>query len=311
MQTAVSLMTSVVYLCLYQISRASTTSPLLFSTESGAVCVSAAGEKLQAQQRNLTMDYDRFYYNTRLAIFFIFAECSGWAALVWALVVLHHHRKNNGRIPALVTIVLLNNVLELLLNPYIITKLIQDNVPCDYTTPCRILLYLWGTSVICGVLLQQMMVLESVLTLRYPSCSDHVFFTSCFIILYILAFICIFLCVFYLYPLLLLTVIPLVSINMISWIVVCRKPPNEHSSNRTKKPDLTLLAFTTNTLIIYLISLFLGIFTGFWGYIFFVLLKMSLCVLSLRLMVDPLLCVLVCKQKKTVETEQPEETEES
>ncbi|KAL6466723.1 hypothetical protein MHYP_G00245270 [Metynnis hypsauchen] len=70
----------------------------------------------------------------RLSIFLIAGECAGLPALVWALRVLYGHHKSGGRISVLVIVLLLCDLLELLLNPYIVTKLLQNDHCCKRHT---------------------------------------------------------------------------------------------------------------------------------------------------------------------------------
>ncbi|KAL6466690.1 hypothetical protein MHYP_G00244940 [Metynnis hypsauchen] len=133
----------------------------------------------------------------RLSIFLITAECVGLPALVWALRVLYGHHKSGGRVSALVIMLLLCDLLELLLNPYIVTKLLQDDYCWETSSTWRTFTSLWSVSMICGLHLQQVVVLEGAISLRHPHCSDQAFFNSCSIITSIIVLIC-----FFLYPLL-------------------------------------------------------------------------------------------------------------
>ncbi|KAL7841564.1 hypothetical protein SRHO_G00252550 [Serrasalmus rhombeus] len=75
----------------------------------------------------------------RLSVFLIAGECVGLPALVWALRVLYGHHKSGGRISVLVIVLLLCDLLELLLNPYIVTKLLQDDYCWETSSTCWIL----------------------------------------------------------------------------------------------------------------------------------------------------------------------------
>ncbi|KAI4892602.1 hypothetical protein NFI96_030470, partial [Prochilodus magdalenae] len=70
-------------------------------------------------------------------------RASGWEALVWALRVLYGHCMNGGRISALVIMLLLSDLLELVLNPYLVTKLLLDEPCWDSSWTCRIVTSLW------------------------------------------------------------------------------------------------------------------------------------------------------------------------
>ena len=130
----------------------------------------------------------------RLSIFLIAGLCGGLPALVWALRVLYGHYKSGGRISALVIMLLLSDLLELLLSPYVVTKLLQDDYCWDSSWTCRLLTSVWSASVIYGLHLQQVVVLEGALSFRHPPCSAHAFFPSCSVITSIIVFISFFLC---------------------------------------------------------------------------------------------------------------------
>ncbi|KAL6466700.1 hypothetical protein MHYP_G00245040 [Metynnis hypsauchen] len=147
------------------------------------------------------MPQERHDGRIRLSIFLIAGECVGLPALVWALHVLYGHHKSGGRISALVIMLLLCDLLELLLNPYIVTKLLQDDHCWKTSSTCRTFTSLWSGSMICGLHLQQVVALENTLSLRHPHCSAQAFFNSCSIITSIITSIIAFI-FFFLYPLL-------------------------------------------------------------------------------------------------------------
>ncbi|KAI4875178.1 hypothetical protein NFI96_008592, partial [Prochilodus magdalenae] len=230
-------------------------------------------------------------YFIRLSIFLISAVCAGVPALVWALMVLRRHRKRKGRIPVFIVLLLLNDVLELLLNPYVATKLILRDWCRNMT--CWTFANLWWGLRYSGVHLQLMVVFEGVLARRHPSCSAHVFFPPCSILISVVVFVYCFLCEFLRAPeFLLLSVLPLLAEMVTSWIMTCRSPPiKDPRSNRTEKQDCTALAFTTVTMIIYLSLITLSVFIKIWY-----MRMMTHCLLSLRVIIDPLLCVLVIRE---------------
>ncbi|KAI4892269.1 hypothetical protein NFI96_008855 [Prochilodus magdalenae] len=135
--------------------------------------------------------------NIRLSIFLLAGLCAGLPALVWALRVLYGHYKSGGRISALVIMLLLSDLLELLLSPYVVTKLLQDDDCWDSSWTCRLLTSVWSASVIYGLHLQQVVALEAALSFRHPPCSAHVIFPSCFGTVSIIAFISFFLCEYF------------------------------------------------------------------------------------------------------------------
>ncbi|KAI4888764.1 hypothetical protein NFI96_009589, partial [Prochilodus magdalenae] len=76
---------------------------------------------------------------TLFIIFLIAGLCGGLPALVWGLRVLYGHYKSGGRISALVIMLLLSDLLELLLSPYVVTVLLQDDDCWETSWTCRVL----------------------------------------------------------------------------------------------------------------------------------------------------------------------------
>ena len=133
------------------------------------------------------------------------------------------------------------------------------------------------------------MLLESVLTLSYPSCSAHAFSIVCSIIVYV----CLFLWQFFTAAhFLLLVLLAQLAVTVTSWIIICRiLPAKTHRSRATEAYGWYVLAFATLTLTVYLIFLLLYFFLGVWEWW-----MMSVSLLSVRVIVDPMLCVLVCRE---------------
>ncbi|KAI4897769.1 hypothetical protein NFI96_009388, partial [Prochilodus magdalenae] len=140
---------------------------------------------------------ERLAGEIRLSIFLIAGLCAGLPALVWALRVLYGHYKSGGRISALVIMLLLSDLLELLLSPYVVTKLLQDDDCWDSSVMCHGLTSIWSGSVIYGVHLQQVVALEAVLSFRHPACSAHAFYPDCSMIISGTACIFFFLCEYF------------------------------------------------------------------------------------------------------------------
>ncbi|KAI4876817.1 hypothetical protein NFI96_009588, partial [Prochilodus magdalenae] len=229
---------------------------------------------------------------TRLSIFLICDVCVGVPLLAWATGVLHRHHTSKGRIPGFVFPILLNDLLELTLNLYMIGKLLQGEWCLETDTACYILSSLWSASLLCGVHLQQMMLLESALILSHPSCSTHAFFSPCSIVSSIIVYAGVFLWESFSVALFLFSVLlALLAAMVTSWLIICRTPPiKTHRSHGTEAHEY-VLAFATLTLTVYLIFLLLYFFLGVWEWW-----MMSVSLLSVRVIVDPMLCVLVCRE---------------
>ncbi|KAI4890624.1 hypothetical protein NFI96_004453 [Prochilodus magdalenae] len=129
------------------------------------------------------MAQERLAGKIRLSIFLIAGLCGGLSALVWALRVLCGHYKSGGRISTFIIMLLLSDLLELLLSPYVVTKLLQDDYCWDWNWTCRLLTSVWSALLIYGLHLQQVVALEAALSFRHPPCSAHVFFPDCSVII--------------------------------------------------------------------------------------------------------------------------------
>ncbi|KAI4900753.1 hypothetical protein NFI96_009584 [Prochilodus magdalenae] len=236
----------------------------------------------------------------RLSIFLIARLCGGLAALVWALRVLYGHCMNGGRISALVIMLLLSDLLELVLSPYLVTKLLLDEPCWDSSWTCRIVTSLWSASLFYGLHLQQVVVLEAALSSRHPRCTAHAFFPACSVITSIIVFISFVLCEVFRATYLVLLCLPLLlMITLTSCIVTCRAPPQTSSTPcRTRKPSSAALVFATLTLILYgtfiIINVTIGLSWGLWVVYF--------SLLSLRVVIDPVVCVLVYRKDLRLQT---------
>ncbi|KAI4897787.1 hypothetical protein NFI96_004538 [Prochilodus magdalenae] len=244
---------------------------------------------------------DRLAGRIRLSVFLIAGECVGAPVLAWALRVLYGHYKSGGRISALVIILLLSDLLVLLLSPYVVTVLSQDDECWGTSRICWIASSLWSASMIYGFLLQQAVALEGALSFRHPPCSAHAFFPSCTIITSIIGFTCFFLCELFsavaaiVYSLPLFLVIPLTTC-----IVTCRAPPQTNDfSHRTRKPSLAALAFVTLPAILFVFLAVCAFYVRYWD-----LWVMNFSLMSLRVIIDLLLCVLVYRKDLKLQTPQ-------
>ncbi|KAI4881573.1 hypothetical protein NFI96_009995 [Prochilodus magdalenae] len=118
-------------------------------------CYKTTTHKIRKMFFFTELRYGYPFYNTqqehpagkiRLSIFLITGLCWGLPALVWALRVLYGHYKSGGRISALVVILLLSDLLELLLSPYVVTKLLQEDYCWDSSWTCHVLSSVWYNS---------------------------------------------------------------------------------------------------------------------------------------------------------------------
>ncbi|KAG9260055.1 hypothetical protein AMEX_G27717 [Astyanax mexicanus] len=230
-----------------------------------------------------------------LSIFLIVEVFVGLQALVWVLHVLYRRYKSGGRVSSFMIMLLFCDLLALLLNPYIVTKLYQDENCWEESTACRILSSLWSGSLFCALHLQPVVALEGALSVRHSSCSAHFFFPSCSIVISIIGFAFFFFCEFYEVTFLTLLGLPLsLALTAISCIVTRRAPPNINiNPYRTLKPSCFVLAFVSFTVILHLILVIVcaDIKSMYWR-----LWVMCFILMSLRVITDPLLCVLVYRK---------------
>ncbi|GAA6111145.1 uncharacterized protein LOC108261589 [Tachysurus ichikawai] len=92
----------------------------------------------------------------RLSIFLIAGVCAGFPALIWAFSVLYRHYKSGGRTSVFAVFLLLSDLLELILTPFLITYIFKEDF-----NPCGIFGLLFGARLL-GHLLHQTVALESI-----------------------------------------------------------------------------------------------------------------------------------------------------
>ncbi len=257
------------------------------------------------------LEADRLEIKVRLSIFIITAACAGLPALVWSVRDLIHHRKNGHRISVFIILLLLTDFLELFLSPYILLKHLLDEIPSYKDWTCWVLWSLWWSLRVCGLLLNQLVALEGILSLKYPLYTGSVFSLPCFRIFYILAFLCIIIGQIVLHPVYYFFLAVLVLIvSVVTWVIYCGfSCCADHHSHTSRKPDHHILVvFIYTLLVLYLPFMALRLFLFFarpsklsplWYIPYFLM--------SMRLVIDPLLCVLVCRQSLSIQPSQPSE----
>ncbi len=148
------------------------------------------------------------------------------------------------------------------------------------------------------------MALEGILSVKYPLYSVSVFSSPCFIIFYILVFLCIIIGdiffdsydrYFFFYVLFVLFV------SMIMWVISCGVSccADCHSYTSRKPDHHSLVVFIFTLLVLYLPFILLHLMSISEVFIFF---RISSFLMSVRLISDPLLCVLVCRQNLRFQT---------
>ncbi len=242
---------------------------------------------------------DLLEMKVRWSIFIITSVCAGLPALVWSVRDLIHHRKNGHRISVFIILLFLTDFVELFLSPYILLKYLLNEVSYkDWTN--RVFWSLWWSLRDCGLLLNQLVALEGILSVKFPLYSACVFSSPCFIIFYILVFLCIiigdiFLNSFFFYVLFVLFV------SVIMWIISCGVSCSaDRHSHTSRKPDHHILfVFILTLLVLYLPFILLHLMSISEFFIFF---HIPIFLMSVRLISDPLLCVLVCRENLRIQT---------
>ncbi len=249
----------------------------------------------------------------RLSIFIFISECAGLPALAWSVSDLIHHRKNGHRISVFIIFLLLTDFLELLLSPYILAKHLLEEISWYMDWTCWFYWALWWSSRVCGLLLNQLVALEGIISVKYPLYTAFVFSSPCFIIYYILVFLWIIIGHMFFHEYYLFFIVFVLIASVVTWIISCGASCSaDRHSHTSRKPDHHILVvFIFNLLVIYMPFILLNfIFT----------INPALCrslpvwlnpifLMSVRLISDPLLCVLVCRQSLRIQTSlNPEET---
>ncbi len=229
----------------------------------------------------------------RLCIFFITSVCVGLPALVWAFRLLHLHRKIRGQISSFIVLLLLSDLIQLLLNIYIVTQLLTKSY-----WYLSIVFQFWSGLHWCGFHLHQLVTLEGVLTLKYPLWSARIFSLPCYIIISILVLVFsivsaltshnpIFAPSLFSFASILASLIYLV----ITIAITCKASSTPVSKNTCSVFTVAILTFVMLYLPFMLI-MSVNFFTCGVGMSWF---EVSLCLMSLRVISDPILCVLVCR----------------
>ncbi len=230
----------------------------------------------------------------RLCIFFITSVCVGLPALVWAFHLLYLHIKIREQISSFIVLLFLSDLIQLLLNLYIVTQLLTKL----YWTPE--LFQFWSGLHWSGFQLHQLVTLEGVLTLKYPL-DARIFSHPCYFIIFI------FVLVFSVQSVLIFFMDPFVNMNILSFnigtslaslcllavslTITCKASSTPVSENT--RSVFTVAVFTFVMLFLpFLLFVCVTFFTGGLYTSWFV---MCLCLMSLRVISDPILCVLICR----------------
>lgn len=227
-----------------------------------------------------------FYENTKMirwSIFFFTGVCVGFAAVLWAFSVLYQHHKSGGRISFIAIFLLLSDLLELILSPALAYI-------CKGYYPCTFLKLPLFVARLCGHLLHQLLALESILTQKYPSLAV-IFSSTCSITLCIFVCVVAIGCLFVPNRFIFLSVMSVI-VCVVTCTVTCKASPDTKQAT-DRKPGVLVLSVAMFTLIILYVPFFLNCFFNL-PFMFDVL-------VSMRLISEPLLCVLICRENRLVQ----------
>ncbi|XP_047009814.1 uncharacterized protein LOC108261589 [Ictalurus punctatus] len=233
----------------------------------------------------LSSGYESTLQN-RLIIFLTTGFCAGFLALLLALGVLYHHHKSRGRISFIAIFLLLSDLLELILSPVLLTYIFNGNADWIHTV-----ITLLFAARFCGHVLHQVVALESIVTVKFPSVAV-IFSNSCSItfciFVWLLAIGCQFIQNAIIYAIsMCLFVLP---VTTCAACIVTFKAPLDTTQATARKPGGLVLSVAMFTLIILYVPFFLDclLITPF----------MLNCLVSMRLISEPLLCIFICRENR-------------
>lgn len=241
-----------------------------------------------------------------IVIFFITSVCVGLPALVWALRLLHLHRKIRDRISVFILLLLLNDLIQLPLHLYILAYILTE-----LESFIDAVIQLWSGLHWCGFHLHQLVALEGILTLKYPLCSARIFSLPCYIIISTLVLFFSIVSALFIFTnsenrnmslfSLSTSFVPLILLA-VSSIISCKA-----SSTPVRKNSSVLTVAILTFVLMYLPFMFLiwvdllnldpYVNQSWW--------VISFCLINLRVISGPILCVLVCRENlRDVQTPQ-------
>lgn len=191
---------------------------------------------------------------------------------------------------------LLSDVLEFLLIPLVV--IFKD---CEWDGFVCTLLKAWFDATrLCGFCLHQLVVLERVINLRYHVCAKHLCSRLASILLSLTLWICAFTSSTSMVSMLAVVVFCGLPCTVAVCVLTFKSPPSaaEEVPLRDKRSGTTVLSVALVSVVClygpYIVFLFTGLLNhSKWVDLLF---PMSICLVSLRLVADPLLCLLVSKE---------------
>ncbi|KAL2079000.1 hypothetical protein ACEWY4_024744 [Coilia grayii] len=234
-----------------------------------------------------------------LLVFLVIGFCGGSAGLFWAVRCLFLHRRAGGRISIFIISLLLSDVFELVLIPFALAVILEyEHFGNEHFDGESILCAFIGAG-LCGICFHQLVALEGILALTAHHWLSRLSTRLCSIISFFL-WVGILVVSFlpeigWVIGLILYVLTGVVAV--ISCVIVCKTTNSSEPlslTERFKKPTVKVLAVALTTLLILYgpVSLFTGSML-IRRFLDFALWPFS--IVRLRLIADPLLCVLVYK----------------
>lgn len=230
--------------------------------------------------------------------------CLGLPSVTWALFSLKGLKDGGGRISPFIFFLIYSDIMELLLCPFVNTRLLEGT-PCHTILTCCSLCVLLAVARLCGLHFHQLVALQGILSLVYPAHTVHFLWSSILgVIVWIFVVTCQFFEVGYICNLI-ACFVPVTLVLITSILTVKASLAFARSPDRRKFPGFNILAFALSTLVLYMPCIILScvnypdpFYQSSW-------VPAVVSIMSLRLVTEPLLCVLVCRETKLCWTPHP------
>lgn len=254
--------------------------------------------------------YDTYHYTyfneILLSIFGIVAVCVGLPCLIWAFYSVHLQRKASGRISAFIILLLLNDLLQLLLYPYIVSQLLSF----VHSFHPHLITIVSACVKITGLHMQALVALEAALTVKYPRISARMCSWPCYIMISIIILLIPVIFFFgivlghssgevYLYLTFGSFLLP--ACSLVATGIIIYKAPLTYTYSR---PGAAVFAVSLVTLLVLYLPSVMLLIVKLHYHISDSWMTVALCLVSFTVISEPLLCVLVCRQNLSAQTKQ-------
>lgn len=240
----------------------------------------------------------------RIKIFLAIGLCLGIPAVAWTLRLLLQHVRAGGRVSIFIIFLLLSDILELFLIPF----LLASDLRCDQTlmiweygscgSPITVVAF--SGARLCGLCFHQLVALQSVLPLTHPRCFARLSSPFCSITICLTIWICTL--TYLIYP---LAFVVIGSILFAAAVVTCMltikvscscaDPGGIHNIQKGTRLHIFVVAMGTLWLLYAPFVVWFCVWFNNRTLVLYIA-SMSVCMMSLRVIADPLQCVLVCRE---------------